>query len=784
MLTCSGVVFAMLSEEQYACAAPFAHLPFCNSTQSIEFRVADLLERLSLEEKIHQLGSNASSIPRLGIPEYYWWSEALHGLADNGPGVRFGNAVTTITTFPQVILSAASFNRTLWNLIAQAVSTEARAMYNVGQASLTYWSPNINIFRDPRWGRGQETPGEDPFLSSEYAIAYVSGLQGQEYDEDASHFAFSQNRKNAQNPVKVAACCKHFTAYDLEAWGGYTRYTFDALVTQQDLVDTYNPPFQSCVQDAQAMCVMCAYNRVNGIPACADSQLLTQVLRQKWGLQGYVTSDCDAVAVVYEDAGYASSPEDAVADCLNAGLDLNCGSYVTRHAATAIEKGTLNLSTIDQALSNLFTVRMRLGLFGGDPKVQPFGFLGPDAVCTDSHRQLALEAARQGLVLLKNKERTLPLLTGHVKKLAVIGPNANASNDALLGNYAGPPCATVSPIEGLQRYADVVFEPGCINVTCASDSLVQAATEIASTADAVILFAGLDKTQEREEHDRYELVLPGQQQSLISRVANAAAGPVVLVILSGGPVDVSFARDNSKIQGIIWAGYPGEAGGQAIAELIFGGFSPGGRLPITWYPDNFTEVPMTDMNMRPRPSQGYPGRTHRFYIGDTVFKFGHGLSYMDVSEAIISAQSEIYLPSCVDSFQEKIGMINPTPSLCHVPDLQVNTNLDHDVGLNVSIRLSNNGWRGGSYTVLLFSKPSSRQSNLPQQQLIDFKRVMLEPNRALDVPFFLDPYKHLSVVNEYGRKVLSLGPHVLMVNDQVQHTVFVKLAGAKKEVCC
>ncbi|KAI5072734.1 hypothetical protein GOP47_0012840, partial [Adiantum capillus-veneris] len=494
-----------------------------------------------------------------------------------------------------------------------AVSTEARAMYNVGQAGLTYWSPNINIFRDPRWGRGQETPGEDPFVSSEYAVAYVCGLQGQEYNEDLRHLTILNGRSSMQNTLKVAACCKHFTAYDLEAWGGYTRYTFDALVTLQDLVETYHPPFKSCIQEAQAMCVMCSYNRLNGVPTCADNHLLSNLVREEWGLKGYVTSDCDAVAVVYEYIGYAASPEDAVADCLNAGMDLNCGTYVSRHAAVALERGIVNVSTIDKALSNLFGLRMQLGLFDGDPKAQPFGLIGPEAVCADIHRQLALEAAKQGLVLLKNEARTLPFFAGHIKKVAVIGPHANSSDDMLLGDYAGPPCITITPLEGLQTFADTIYTPGCIDVACVSDSLVEAATEVVSVADAVIIFAGLDKSEEREDHDRTKLFLPGQQQNLISKVANAAVGPVVLVILSGGPVDVVFARDNPKVQSIVWAGYPGEAGGQAIAELIFGEFSPGGRLPMTWYPESFTQVPMTDMNMRPNPSRGYPGRTHRFY---------------------------------------------------------------------------------------------------------------------------------------------------------------------------
>ncbi|KAH7281986.1 hypothetical protein KP509_35G006700 [Ceratopteris richardii] len=758
----------------YACSSDFVHLPFCNRNSSVADRVYDLLSRLSLEEKIEQLVSSAANISRLGIPSYYWWSEALHGLSDDGPGVRFGGEIPGVTVFPQVILSAASFNRSLWNLIAQAVSTEARAMYNLGQAGLTYWSPNINIFRDPRWGRGQETPGEDPFLSSEYAVAYVSGLQGQDYNEDSKHLI--ESKGETQNALKVAACCKHFTAYDLEAWGGYTRYTFNALVTPQDLGDTYHPPFKSCVQDAQAKCVMCSYNRLNGLPTCADGQLLSQLVRQQWGLEGYITSDCDAVAVVYEYIGFAASPEDAVAMCLNAGMDLNCGTYVSRHAAAAIQSGSLNVSTIERALFNLFSLRMQLGLFDGDPKFQPFGKLGSDSVCSDSHRKLAFEAAKQGLVLLKNDAKNLPFSTDDIKKIAVIGPNANASADILLGNYAGPPCDFVTPLEALQEYAIVTYARGCVDVECVSDSLIDAAIEVAAVADAVIIIVGLDKSQEREDHDRTILVLPGVQEKLVSETSSAANGSVVLVILSGGPVDVTFARDNSKIGSIIWAGYPGEAGGKAIAELIFGGFSPGGKLPMTWYPETFTQVPMTDMNMRPNISSGYPGRTHRFYTGDTVFKFGHGLSYMDVSETFAFAPSEIILPICMDLSGEKILMMDPSPSQCHVPDEGMENDVKNRVEFNVTVRLRISGSMGGSYTVLLFSRPSIQYMNIPQQQLVGFKRVDMEPQSTVDVGFVVNPYKHMTVATEYGNMVLHLGPYVLAINDQVHHTVILKFA--------
>lgn len=779
LLFLSGFATCTATKIPYACAAPLDGFPFCDVHLPIADRVLDLVSRLTLEEKVEQLVNGAANISRLGIPRYEWWSEALHGLSADGPGVRFDKEIPAVTTFPQVILTAASFNRTLWNLIAQAVSTEARAMYNVGLAGLTFWSPNVNIFRDPRWGRGQETPGEDPLVASEYAIAYVAGLQGLEYDEGSR--AANVGSRSSYTTLKVSACCKHFTAYDLEGWGGYTRYTFDALVTRQDLVDTYQPPFRSCIQDAQATCVMCSYNRVNGVPTCTDSNLLTGVARQEWGLKGYITSDCDAVAVVYEYTGYASSPEEAVADCLNAGLDLNCGTYMTRHALEAIQKGNLNVSTVDRALFNLFTVRMQLGLFNGDPKVQPFGSLGPEAVCTENHRQLALEAARQGIVLLKNEKDTLPLSKEHINILAVIGPNANASSDALLGDYAGIPCITITPLEGLQSYANVLYQPGCLDVACTSDSLIQSAVDSTLAADAVILIVGLDKSQEREDHDRAELVLPGEQQNLVSKVASSARGPVVLVIMSGGAVDVSFARDNLKIQSIIWAGYPGESGGQALAEVIFGDYNPGGRLPVTWYPQSFSQVPMTDMNMRSDLSRGYPGRSYRFYKGDTVFNFGHGLSYSKFSHSFVSTPSEVSLPFCINSLCEKV-VTNATQEICYVPNSFEEQVFHQDVTFNITIRVSNDGSMRGSHSVLLFSEPPAVYAGTPQKQLLGFKRVHLEADATLEIFFTVSPYAHMSVVNEDGKKVLNIGLHSLRVNE-AQHIMSLKVSGTERRVC-
>ncbi|MQL96769.1 hypothetical protein Taro_029446 [Colocasia esculenta] len=306
------VAGSVVAQPPYACARSnpaTRYYGFCNSRLSIEQRAQDVVSRLTLQEKISQLGNTAAGVPRLGIPPYQWWSESLHGVSNSGPGVSFNGVLRSATSFPQVILTAASFNPRLWYLIGQAIGTEARAVYNVGEAKgLTFWSPNINIFRDPRWGRGQETPGEDPMTTSKYAVAYVRGLQGDTYQGGS-----------LGTGLKASACCKHFTAYDLDRWKGVTRYGFNAVVSAQDLEDTYQPPFRSCVVEGRASGIMCSYNRVNGVPTCADYNLLSRTARGSWGFYGYITSDCDAVQVMRDNHLYARTPEDAVADSLKAG---------------------------------------------------------------------------------------------------------------------------------------------------------------------------------------------------------------------------------------------------------------------------------------------------------------------------------------------------------------------------------------------------------------------------------------------------------------------------------
>nr|XP_025618572.1 probable beta-D-xylosidase 2 isoform X2 [Arachis hypogaea] len=395
------------------------NLPFCKVSLPIRLRVKDLIGRLTLQEKVTLLVNNAAAVPRLGIKGYEWWSEALHGVSNVGPGTKFGGPFPAATSFPQVITTAASFNASLWEEIGRVVSDEARAMYNGGMAGLTYWSPNVNIFRDPRWGRGQETPGEDPILAGTYAASYVRGIQG-----------------TNGNRLKVAASCKHFTAYDLDNWNGIDRFHFNAQVSKQDIEDTFDVPFRMCVKEGKVASVMCSYNQVNGVPTCADPNLLKGRVRGQWRLNGYIVSDCDSVGVFYTNQHYTSTPEEAAADAIKAGLDLDCGPFLAVHTKNALEKGLVTEGDVNGALANTITVQMRLGMFDGEASAQPYGKLGPRDVCTAAHKELAVEAARQGIVLLKNRGPSLPLSPRRHQTVAVIGPNSNVTV-TMIGNYAG-----------------------------------------------------------------------------------------------------------------------------------------------------------------------------------------------------------------------------------------------------------------------------------------------------------------------------------------------------------
>ncbi|KAL8522715.1 hypothetical protein ACS0TY_012886 [Phlomoides rotata] len=719
---------------------PFACNPSDPATRSFRFcrkrlptndRVQDLIGRLTLQEKVRLLVNNAAAVPRLGITGYEWWSEALHGVSNVGPGVKFGGKFPAATAFPQVITTAASFNASLWEEIGKVVSEEGRAMYNGGVAGLTYWSPNVNILRDPRWGRGQETPGEDPVVAGLYAARYVRGLQG----------------SDGGDRLKVAACCKHFTAYDLENWGGVDRFHFDAKVSKQDLADTFDVPFKSCVKEGKVASVMCSYNKVNGVPTCADPQLLRKTVRGAWGLKGYIVSDCDSVDTFFKVQHYTRTPEEAAAAAIKAGLDLDCGAFLATHTESAVEKGLVNEEEINDALGNTIRVQMRLGMFDGGRR---YGKLGPNNVCTRSHRDLALQAARQGVVLLKNDGHVLPLSRTTYTSVAVIGPNSDVTV-TMIGNYAGVPCGYTSPLQGIGKYTRTVHERGCENVACANDDLFGGAIDAARDADATILVVGLDQSIEAEFIDRTGLLLPGRQQELVSKVASASNGPTILVIMSGGPVDVSFAKNDDRISAILWAGYPGQAGGAAIADVLFGTHNPGGKLPMTWYPQEYlNDLPMTTMDMRPNPSRNYPGRTYRFYKGPVVYPFGHGLSYTSFDHMVVDAPRLFSVP--VNGGHH----LNATGRLVRMRHAKCKK-----LSIRVDVDVKNTGSRDGTHTLLVFSSPPGGD----QKQLVAFETVSIPAGETKRVGLGIRVCKYMSVVDIDGIRRIPMGEHTLHIGD-------------------
>ncbi|KAK2998633.1 hypothetical protein RJ639_023966 [Escallonia herrerae] len=760
-IVCFSLFFLAHSVNGNACQDERQNFEFCNLSLPYEERVKDLISRLTLHEKAQLLVDDSPAVERLGLPRYQWWAEALHGLANSvGRSVHFNSTVPGATSFPAVILSAASFNQSLWLEMGKVVSTEARGMYNVHQAGLNYWSPTVNMYRDPRWGRGQETPGEDPLLSARYGVNYVRGLQDVE---------------NQPNNLKVSACCKHYTAYDLDRWRGVNRKRFDAKVTEQDLEDSYQPAFRSCVEEGNVSCVMCSYNKVNGIPTCADQDLLKGVVRGKWGLNGYIASDCDSVEVIHLNMSYTSTPEDAVALALNAGLDMNCGNYYRSYVENAVHMNKVDEAVVDDALAHNFMVLMRLGFFDGFRNSLPFGHLGPADVCTQEHQQLAVDAAKQGIVLLENNG-SLPLSQTIVNKLAVIGPNANAS-ETMLSIYAGVPCRLTTPLQALYKYTShLIYEPGCLSVACEDQNMIESASRAAALADATVLIVGLNQSFEAEDLDRQNLSLPGNQEKLVLEVVNAAKGPVILVIMSGGPVDLSFLND-SGIGAILWAGYPGEAGGDAVAQVIFGYYNPGGRLPFTWYPQEYVDqVDMTDMNMRANSARNYPGRTYRFYSGNALYHFGHGMSYTQFTKTLTFAPSTVYVRSIGFSH---ISSPNSTQSV------DISTVDCPSLRMHVILELTNSGSSIGSHVMLVFVKPPNMVGfgGLPNIQMVDFKRTQVESGKTEQVSFDINVCKHLSMVDPQGVRKLILGEHALIIGSsteqQLTHQFNVARASSK-----
>jgi len=672
-----------------------------------EAKIKELISKMTLEEKVSQLSHQSAAVERLGIPEYNWWNEGLHGVA------RAGLA----TVFPQAIALAAAFDDKLVEEIADAVSTEARAKYNeaIKQGNrgqywgLTFWTPNINIFRDPRWGRGQETYGEDPCLTSRIGLAFVKGLQGTDPEN-----------------LKTAACAKH---YAVHSGPEKFRHTFNAIVSKKDLFETYLPAFKALVVDGNVESVMGAYNRTLDEACCASNYLLKEILRGRWGFKGHVVSDCWAIRDFHQYHKITKTPEESAALALNAGCDLNCGCTYPM-LTVACKKGMVSEEAIDTALARLLRTRFKLGMFD-PPNSGKYGKLGREVINCEKHKQLALKAAEKSIVLLKNEGNLLPL-NSNPKNITVTGPAA-ANAHALFGNYYGISSRFVTILEGLaEKIKDkfginMEYRQGCLMYGDNSKSNVVYGE--ANVSDIVIAVMGLDGAIEGEEGDaiasasngdRDAIELPPWQLKFLKAI-RAAGKKIVLVLTGGSPI----AFPEELADAVIFAWYPGELGGKAVADIIFGDTVPSGKLPIT-FPASTEQLP-------PYDEYSMKGRTYRYMTEKPQYPFGFGLSYTAFR---------------FDSI--KLSDAPPPASKAYV--------------VKASVTMSNIGKRDADNVVQIYVSKDQRAENDPIASLRDFRRVHIKAGKSVTVDFEL-PRSAFETVNAEGVAEYLPGSYTVIAAD-------------------
>jgi beta-glucosidase len=685
-------------------------------------RAADLVHRMTLPEKASQLVNAARAIPRLGVPAYNWWSEALHGVMVNGT-----------TEFPEPIGLGATFDAAGIHEMAHDIGIEARVVHEqavrAGGSSifhgLDFWAPNLNIFRDPRWGRGQETYGEDPFLTARMAVAYVTGMQG---PDPRYYLAISTP--------------KHF---DVHSGPEPTRHFADVDVSKHDLEDTYLPAFRAAIVEGHAGSVMCAYNAINGEPACANRFLLQHTLRGAWQFQGYVVSDCDAVRDIFSGHRFRPTQPQASAISLERGMDNECADFQQFSATDsagdgdyapfiqAVQQGYLAESAIDTALVRLFTARIRLGMFD-PPAMMPYSHIAPNELDSAAHRKLALRLAEESMVLLKN-DGVLPL--EHARRIAVVGPLADQTA-VLLGNYTGTPTHTVSFLEGLKSEfpkARITYVPGTAFLATdprhptfpANDTPDPAAVAAARDADVVIAVVGITSHLEGEEMrvdvpgflggDRTSLAMPAPEEKLVQAVA-AIGKPLIVVLMNGSALAVNFEKMHADA--ILEAWYAGEEGGAAIAATLSGRNDPAGRLPVTFY-TGIAQLPnFADYSMA--------GRTYRYFRGKPLWPFGYGLSYTSFK------YGDLTLPAA------PIEAGDP---------------------LNASVRVTNTGKVAGDEVVQLYLEFPD-VPGAPIRALRGFQRIHLAAGRSEVVRFHLTP-RELSMVTASGDTVIAQGRYTVSI---------------------
>ncbi len=739
------------------------YFPFYDKAVPLEDRIEDLLQRLRVREKIPMMLHRSPGIRRLGIPSYNWWNEAIHGVG------RAGIA----TVFPQPTGLAATFNPETIFAMAEIIAKEARAKHHKAvrdgdrgmYKGLTFWSPNINLYRDPRWGRGHETYGEDPWLTTRMGVSFIKGLQGSD-----------------PNILQCVATPKHFAVH---SGPEKDRHSFNAEVSQKDLWESYLPAFQAAIEEAGAEGIMGAYNRVNGEPCCASPTLLEDILRKQWGFQGHVVSDCGALHDIYKYHRVVNSREEAAALALNHGCELNCGNTF-KHLKKAFNNGLITEETIDRSLRRLLRARFKLGLFDQYNSKLPipegsqhrYTKIPYSVVACQEHRDFAVEVARQSMVLLKNRNSALPL--NPEQTVAVIGPNA-AEHKALLGNYNGTPKVSVSVLEAIERLSQgsVLFSPGC-NLTDAikkgafpqgRDRYGRESISLVDHADVVILVLGLSPELEGEEGDAFNadasgdrttLDLPKVQQELFARVSTRAKlqnKPIITVLINGGPLALGAVAERSDA--IIEAWYPGGEGGLAVAEAIYGVFSPAGRLPITFVHSHTDLPPFEDYSME--------GRTYRFIQKEPLYPFGFGLSYTSFS----------YDPV---QLARKAGCTLDSSSQESVTTLRLSELKNYQCCTTIT----NTGSRLGRECVQLYIEQLStaeakRSPKSPRWSLRGVQSVLLKPGESTTVEFSLaeDDFTHIS---EKDKSLFTPGLYTVYIGGVQPDNQSQQLAGKSTEV--
>lgn len=662
-----------------------------------EKQARELVGKMTLEEKASQLNFDAPAIPRLGIPRYHWWNEALHGLARAG----------TATMFPQSIGLAAMFDAEEMKAIGDIISTEARAKYNAYSSEedrdiykgLTLWSPNVNIFRDPRWGRGHETYGEDPYLTSELGVAFIKGIQG-----DGKY-------------LKAAACAKHFAVH---SGPEELRHEFDAQVSDKDLWETYLPAFEACVKEAKVEGVMGAYNRTNGEPCCGSKFLMKDILRGQWEFEGYFTSDCWAIKDFHENHHVTDTATESAALALKMGCDINCGNTYLK-VMQAYQEGLVTEEDITEAAVRAMRTRFRLGLFADDCEYDQISY---EELASKEHRKAAVEAAEKSVVLLKN-DGILPLKK-ELKTLAVIGPNAD-SRWPLIGNYHGTAPRYITVLEGIEMVAENIrihYSEGChtmkdrVEELALPDDRISEAVYAAKKAGKAVVCVGLDERYEGEQHDvgnqfdetsmadKPTTALPDSQIRLLKALIETGV-ELIVVNMTGSAVELKWLQDTPNVKAILQGWYPGAEGGLAIARILFGDVNPSGKLPVTFYASAEGMPPITDYSMK--------GRTYRYLETMPMYPFGYGLSYTAFAYSELKTEVQ-------------------------------------DDGLKVMVTVENTGDVDGDEVTEVYIKDTKSQFEVRNHHLAAFKRFHLKAGEKQTIELFVSG-KQFMVVNDQGMRV-------------------------------